>query len=115
MEEVRTKIQKRDFRGKVRHGAEWLQLWAHPEDDLTALELSDRRQHNLSFERQRQSVEKLAAPLSGLPDFSLALPEARADWSAEQWSIARGSLARGIKWRVSQSGNRAWADLTQEK
>ena len=94
MEEVRTKIQKRDFRGKVRHGAEWLQLWAHPEDDLTALELSDRRQHNLSFERQRQSVEKLAAPLSGLPDFSLALPEARADWNAEQWSVARGSLAR---------------------
>lgn len=94
MEEVRTKIQKRDFRGKVRHGAEWLQLWAHPEDDLSALELSDRRQHALSFERRRQSVERLAAPLSGLPDFSHPLPEARADWSTDQWSVARGSLAR---------------------
>ena len=94
MEEIRTKIQKRDFRGKVRHGAEWLQLWANPDDDLTTLERSEQRQRTLSFERMRRSIEKLSVPLSGQPDHLHPLPDARPDWSLEQWSIARGSLAR---------------------
>ena len=94
MEEIRTKIQKRDFRGKVRHGAEWLQLWANPDDDLTTLERSEQRQRTLSFERMRRSIEKLSVPLSGQPDHLHPLPDARPDWSPEQWSVARGSLAR---------------------
>ena len=94
MEQIRTKIQKRDFRGKVRHGAEWLQLWANPHDDLSTLEQAKQRQSRSRFEQQRQSIEKLAMPLSGVEGFKHNLSEAQEDWNAVEWSIARGRLAR---------------------
>ena len=94
MEQIRTKIQKRDFRGKVRHGAEWLQLWANPDDDLSALERARQRQSRNGFEQQRQSIEKLAVPLSGVEGFKHRLSEAQENWNPVEWSIARGRLAR---------------------
>ena len=40
-EKVRSTIQKRDARGVVRHGAEWLVLWADPNSIKSRSELEE--------------------------------------------------------------------------
>ena len=74
----------------MRHGADWLQLWAHPDDDLTDLELAQQRQGLQAFEREKRSLEHLAKPLAADPKHTHALPSARLDWTAKDWAVARG-------------------------
>lgn len=91
---IKTKIQKRDARGDVRHGAEWLQLWANPDDDLTAFEQTTKKRSQLALERRKRSVEQLAVPLSGNPHFKPPALNPTQNWTAKDWAISRAQIAK---------------------
>ena len=55
--DIRSTILKRDEKGQVRHGAEWLALWSDPDSMRSRTELSEKRQG------ERRQIE-LAAQLS---------------------------------------------------
>ncbi len=78
----------------MRHGAEWLQLWAHPDDDLSDLERAQKRQRLQAFDRGRRALENLARPLAANPNHAHALAHARPDWARQTWAVAKGDLAR---------------------
>ena len=66
-EKVRSTIQKRDAKGVVRHGAEWLLLWADPDSMKSRAELQQevaQRNEALKIERRLAAA---ARSLSGDP------------------------------------------------
>ena len=71
-ETVRSTIQKRDAKGVIRHGGEWLALWSDPDSMKTVAELK----HDAAERAKVLSVEhRLAAAaraLSGDPDLQIA-------------------------------------------
>jgi cobaltochelatase CobT len=70
-ETVRSTIQKRDAKGVIRHGGEWLALWSDPDSMKSAAELKDEaaeRQLVLSIEHQLAAA---ARALAGNPDLQI--------------------------------------------
>ncbi|WP_338720899.1 cobaltochelatase subunit CobT [Devosia sp. XK-2] len=61
--DTRSTILKRDEKGQVRHGAEWLALWSDPDSMRSRAELSERRQ---SERRQMDLVGQLSAAARSL-------------------------------------------------
>jgi len=90
-ERVRSTEQRRDKKGVIRHGAEWLQLWSDP-DSLRSAE--ERRALGLAAARHAAEGERLSAAaraLAGRPGFMLP-PEPTRD--AEEETEAAGFNAR---------------------
>ena len=71
-EEVRSTLQKRDTRGQVRHGGEWLAIWADP-DSLKSD--ADRRAETAArgrAEALRARILASARSLAGDPDLEIS-------------------------------------------
>jgi len=76
-EAVRSTIQKRDAKGVIRHGGEWLALWSDPDSMKTVAELKHEaaeRQQVLSVEHHLAAA---ARALSGDPDLQISFGDAR--------------------------------------
>jgi cobaltochelatase CobT len=70
-ETVRSTIQKRDAKGVIRHGGEWLALWSDPDSMKSAADLKHEaaeRQSVLSIEHQLAAA---ARALAGNPDLQI--------------------------------------------
>ena len=75
-ETVRSTIQKRDAKGVIRHGGEWLALWSDPDSMKTAAELKHEaaeRKAVLSVEHQLAAA---ARALAGDPDLQVTFGQA---------------------------------------
>ncbi|MBF9033185.1 cobaltochelatase subunit CobT [Rhodobacterales bacterium HKCCE2091] len=99
-ETIRSTIQKRDAKGRVRHGAEWLALWSDPDSMKTREERGADREIN---RMRRDLARRLAAAGRGLSDdaglqVSLeTVAEAAGldlsrDIGSEEMSILRGQV-----------------------
>ena len=80
-ETVRSTIQKRDAKGVIRHGGEWLALWSDPDSMKTVAELrheAAERKAVLSVEHQLAAA---ARALAGDPDLQIAFGQS-ADGAA---------------------------------
>lgn len=75
-ETVRSTILKRDEKGRVRNGAEWLALWSDPDSMRSRAELSDKR----TSERQQLDLagqlSAAARSLSGREDIDVQIGDA---------------------------------------
>src|SRR6476659_7043408 len=66
-EKVRSTIQKRDAKGVVRHGAEWLLLWADPDSMKSGAELQQELAQRNEALKIEQRLAAAARSLSGDP------------------------------------------------
>jgi hypothetical protein len=66
-EKVRSTIQKRDAKGVVRHGAEWLVLWADPNSIKTRSELEEESAARREAAKIEHRLAAAARSLSGDP------------------------------------------------
>jgi cobaltochelatase CobT len=70
--QVRSTIQKRDSKGVIRHGAEWLALWSDPE----SMKSSEEKRNEATASHARLELEKnlsaAARSLSGDPQLQMA-------------------------------------------
>ena len=74
-DEIRSTIQKRDSKGRVRHGAEWLQLWSDPQSMRTKEEVAEDRAR---LSERRAFGRQLAAAGRGVADdaaFAISLSD----------------------------------------
>jgi cobaltochelatase CobT len=75
-EDIRSTILKRDEKGQVRHGAEWLALWSDPDSMRSRAERSEKRS---TERRQLELAGQLSAAarsLSGRDDIDVQIGEA---------------------------------------
>ena len=101
-EVVRSTIQKRDAKGAIRHGGEWLALWSDPDSMKTSAALREeaaQRRAALAVEHQLAAA---ARSLSGDPDMQVAFGGAEeahgatfASPSARESDAAEISALRG--------------------
>jgi len=71
-EAVRSTIQKRDAKGVIRHGGEWLALWSDPDSMKTSAELQrEAAQRNAALMIEHQ-LAAAARSLSGDPDMQIS-------------------------------------------
>jgi len=77
-EKIRSTIQKRDATGAIRHGAEWLTLWADPDSLKTPAE----KRNDATERRARMDTEHglaaAARALSGIPELQIVFSGDRA-------------------------------------
>ena len=90
-ERVRSTIQKRDEKGVIRHGAEWLTLWSDPDSlksDAEKRSESDASRTRMEAERRLAAA---ARSISGNPDLQVTF---HAGSGAESFSLAalRGEI-----------------------
>lgn len=74
-EDIRSTILKRDEKGRVRNGAEWLALWSDPDSMRSRAELRDKRdgeRHQLELAAQLSAA---ARSLSGREDVEVQIGE----------------------------------------
>jgi cobaltochelatase CobT len=72
---TRSTIQKRDEKGVIRHGAEWLAIWSDPESMKDRAEqLRDSVARRTSLEKEK-NVAAAARSMAGDSSFSVALKE----------------------------------------
>ena len=94
-EEVRSTIQKRDARGEVRHGGEWLAIWSDPDSLKTDAERrADVAAQSRAGDLHRQMIAS-ARSLSGDPGLDLALPETHG---AARLGALRGEADAAAAW-----------------
>lgn len=77
-DEIRSTILKRDEKGQIRNGAEWLALWSDPDSMRSRAELTEKRKserHQLELAGQLSAA---ARSLSGRDDIDLQIGEAGA-------------------------------------
>ena len=71
-ETVRSTIQKRDAKGTIRHGGEWLALWSDPDSMKTPAELRrDAAERNAALQVEHR-LAAAARSLSGDPDMQIS-------------------------------------------
>ncbi|MEY9537959.1 cobaltochelatase CobT [Bradyrhizobium diazoefficiens] len=68
---VRSTIQKRDARGVIRHGAEWLTLWSDPDSMKSGAELKREAAEHGTARRLEQQLAAAARAVSANPDMQL--------------------------------------------
>jgi cobaltochelatase CobT len=68
---VRSTIQKRDSKGVVRHGAEWLTLWSDPDSLKTDAEKRAEREAGRERIETESRLAAAARSISGNPDFQV--------------------------------------------
>jgi cobaltochelatase CobT len=71
-ETVRSTIQKRDAKGIVRHGAEWLVLWADPNSVKTRSELEEESAARREAAKIEHRLAAAARSLSGDPAMQIS-------------------------------------------
>ena len=71
-EKVRSTIQKRDAKGVVRHGAEWLVLWADPNSVKTRSELEEESAARREAAKIEHRLAAAARSLSGDPAMQIS-------------------------------------------
>jgi cobaltochelatase CobT len=71
-EKVRSTIQKRDAKGVVRHGAEWLVLWADPNSVKTRSELEEESAARREAAKTEHRLAAAARSLSGDPAMQIS-------------------------------------------
>ena len=71
-EPVRSTIQKRDARGTIRHGAEWLALWSDPDSMKTSVELQREAAERNAALMVEHRLAAAARSLSGDPDMQIS-------------------------------------------
>ncbi|MBJ6987799.1 hypothetical protein [Devosia sp. MC521] len=69
--EIRSTILKRDDRGAVRNGAEWLALWSDPSSMMSRAEKSDAKAHDRHRLDLAQQLAASARSLSGRDDLDI--------------------------------------------
>lgn len=78
-ETVRSTIQKRDDKGNVRHGGEWLAIWSDP-DSLKSL--AEKRAEHAASRTLKELADNIAATarsVSGRPDLDVRFGAPQAD------------------------------------
>ena len=101
---VRSTIGKRDAQGVVRHGGEWLTLWADP--DSVALP-EERTRRAIAARQQEKRGQALAATLRAIAHAPVRAqaPDAPVLASEEDWAVARGLADRtGLRLRHHDAG-----------
>jgi cobaltochelatase CobT len=88
--DVRSTINKRDRHGVVRHGAEWLTLWADPVSVQTPAERLAAQLAARARDRRHEAIAATARALAGA-DVRLPPADAAGDPSDEAWRRARGA------------------------
>ena len=77
-ESVRSTIQKRDARGTIRHGAEWLALWSDPDSMKSSVELQrEAAERNAALMVEHQ-LAAAARSLSGDPGMQISFGDGGA-------------------------------------
>lgn len=81
-EKVRSTAQKRDEKGRVRHGAEWLAIWSDPNSLKSAVEKC-AEEHALQTLREiANNIAATVRSLSGRPDLDVQFGEPSQDTDA---------------------------------
>lgn len=63
-EDIRSTIQKRDDKGVVRHGGEWLAIWSDPDSVKTDAEKREESAHSQALRRIEASIAATARSMS---------------------------------------------------
>jgi cobaltochelatase CobT len=71
-ESVRSTIQKRDAKGAIRHGGEWLALWSDPDSMKTRAELQQEAAERTAILSVEHQLAAAARSLSGDPEMQIA-------------------------------------------
>jgi cobaltochelatase CobT len=96
-ETVRSTIQKRDAKGVVRHGAEWLVLWADPNSIKTRSELEEESAARREAAKIEHRLAAAARSLSGDPALQVSFgslsdrddrPDEKLDGEGEEAALA---------------------------
>jgi cobaltochelatase CobT len=96
-ETVRSTIQKRDAKGVVRHGAEWLVLWADPNSIKTRSELEKESAARREAAKIEHRLAAAARSLSGDPAMQISFgslvdrnvrPDGQLDGEGEEAALA---------------------------
>ena len=74
--DIRSTILKRDEKGQVRHGAEWLALWSDPDSMRSRTELSEKRQGERRQVELAAQLSAAARSLAGRGDLEVQIGEA---------------------------------------
>jgi cobaltochelatase CobT len=69
---VRSTIQKRDAKGVIRHGGEWLTLWSDPDSMKSDAELKREAAEHVSALRLEQRLGAAARAVSANPDMQIS-------------------------------------------
>ena len=77
-EAVRSTIQKRDAKGTIRHGGEWLALWSDPDSMKTPAELRREAAERNAALQVEHRLAAAARSLSGDPDMQISFLSAAA-------------------------------------
>lgn len=79
VETVRSTIQKRDQKGNVRHGAEWLAIWSDPESLKSAAEKRADRHASMSQKEAAANIAAAARSVACRPDLDVRFGSETAD------------------------------------
>ena len=71
-EYVRSTIQKRDAKGAIRHGGEWLTLWSDPDSLKTRVELQQEAAERSAVLAVEHQLAAAARSLAGDPEMQIA-------------------------------------------
>lgn len=63
--EIRSTIQKRDDKGDIRHGGEWLSIWSDPESVKTKTEKKEDQKRELQLDVLKTQISASVRSLSG--------------------------------------------------
>ncbi len=89
-EAVRSTINKRDAHGVVRHGAEWLTLWADPLSVLSPEERLAQRQAARAQERRSRAIAATMRAIAHEQAIGQTAPAVPASPTEDDWILARG-------------------------
>lgn len=77
---VRSTIQKRDAKGVIRHGGEWLTLWSDPDSMKSSAELKREASEHGAALRLEQQLAAAARAVSANPDMQINFVGSGTDW-----------------------------------
>jgi len=86
-EKIRSTIQKRDAKGVIRHGAEWLAIWADPESLRSAAEKRAARE-------TERCLAAAARAISGDPALQMHIPPGAQSVASQRGEIDSRALVR---------------------
>jgi len=92
---VRSTIQKRDARGVIRHGAEWLTLWSDPDSMKSGAELKREAAEQGTAQRLEQRLAATARAVSANPDMQMSFESFGPD-AIETLSTAEATDAEAL-------------------
>lgn len=78
-ETVRSTIQKRDDKGNVRHGGEWLAIWSDPDSLKTKTEKREEHAANMAVKELEDNIAATVRSVSGRPDLDVRFGTPAAD------------------------------------